>query len=182
MGKMINRIPGLRLLISNLPGLALRMLVELLSKPCNVNKHSKSLAWYTWYQKTLTKYSLFLCLKGGCTGSSESRLVKISHCWKSHVEAQLCLSQHKRFWYFLHCQTGLQISVCIWKLFFVFFNQNICCGYSKDSMSTNNTCLNLLVRNKQFYAQKFCLTGSMVKQGRLRHVINTGPVEQNFWA
>ena len=25
----------------------------------------------------------FLSLKGGCTGSSESTLVKIPHCWKS---------------------------------------------------------------------------------------------------
>ena len=29
----------------------------------------------------------FLSLKGGCTGSSESTLVKMSHCWKSHVTA-----------------------------------------------------------------------------------------------
>ena len=27
----------------------------------------------------------FLSLIGGCTGSSESTLVKIPHCWKSHV-------------------------------------------------------------------------------------------------
>ena len=34
-------------------------------------------------------------LKGGCTGSSESSLptslVKIPHCWKSHVTAQIYL-------------------------------------------------------------------------------------------
>ena len=45
MGKLINRIPGLRLLISSLPGSALRMQVESLGKPRDVNKHSKSLAW-----------------------------------------------------------------------------------------------------------------------------------------
>ena len=45
MGKMINRIPGLRILISTLPGLALRMLVESLGKPRDVNKRSQSLAW-----------------------------------------------------------------------------------------------------------------------------------------
>ena len=28
-------------------------------------------------------------LKGGCTGSSESTLVKMPHCWKSHVTAQI---------------------------------------------------------------------------------------------
>ena len=44
MGKLINRIPGSRLLISSLPALALRKLVELLRKPCDVNKLSQSLA------------------------------------------------------------------------------------------------------------------------------------------
>ena len=29
----------------------------------------------------------FLSLKGGFRGSSESTLVKIPHCWKSHVTA-----------------------------------------------------------------------------------------------
>ena len=38
--------------------------------------------------KLLTEHHLeFLRLKGGCTGSSESRLVKIPHCWKSHALA-----------------------------------------------------------------------------------------------
>ena len=40
-----NRIPDSRLLISSLPGSALRTLVELLGKPRDVNKHSQSLAW-----------------------------------------------------------------------------------------------------------------------------------------
>ena len=31
----------------------------------------------------------FLSLKVGCTGSSESTLVKMSHCWKSHAVAHL---------------------------------------------------------------------------------------------
>ena len=45
MGKLIKRIPGSRLLISSLPGSALRMLVESLGKPHDVNEHSQSLAW-----------------------------------------------------------------------------------------------------------------------------------------
>ena len=44
MGKLINRILGLRLLISSLPGLALRTHVKLLGKPRDVNKRSQSLA------------------------------------------------------------------------------------------------------------------------------------------
>ena len=43
--KMINRIPGTRLLISILPSSALRTLVESLGKPRDVNKRSQSLAW-----------------------------------------------------------------------------------------------------------------------------------------
>ena len=34
----------------------------------------------------------FLSLKGACKGSSESINVKMPHCWKSHVGAQLCKS------------------------------------------------------------------------------------------
>ena len=30
---------------------------------------------------------VFLSLKGGCTGESESTHVKMPHCWKSHVTA-----------------------------------------------------------------------------------------------
>ena len=42
--------------------------------------------------KLLIEHHLeFLGLKGGCTGSSESTLVKMPHCWKSHVVANMCL-------------------------------------------------------------------------------------------
>ena len=44
MGKLINRIPGWRLLISSLPGSALRTHVESLRKPRDVNMRSQSLA------------------------------------------------------------------------------------------------------------------------------------------
>ena len=43
--KLINRIPGSCLLISSLPGLALRTHVESLSKPRDVNKRFRSLTW-----------------------------------------------------------------------------------------------------------------------------------------
>ena len=45
--KLINRIPGLHLLISRLPGPALKMHVESLGKPGDVNNLSRSLASYT---------------------------------------------------------------------------------------------------------------------------------------
>ena len=41
---------------------------------------------YSLSVKLLTEHHLeFLSLKGGCTGSSESTLVKMSNCWKSHA-------------------------------------------------------------------------------------------------
>ena len=40
--------------------------------------------------KLLTEYHLeFISSKGGCTGLSESTLVKMSNCWKSHAAAQI---------------------------------------------------------------------------------------------
>ena len=45
---------------------------------------------YSMSVKLLTEHHLeFLSLKGGCTGSSESVLVKMPHCWKSHAAAQI---------------------------------------------------------------------------------------------
>ena len=40
--------------------------------------------------KLLTEHYLgFLSLKGGCRGLSESTLVKMPHCWKSHELAHI---------------------------------------------------------------------------------------------
>ena len=44
---------------------------------------------YSMSVKLRTEHHLeFLSLKGGCTGSSESTLMKMPHCWKSHVTAR----------------------------------------------------------------------------------------------
>ena len=42
--------------------------------------------------KLLTERHLeFLSLEGDCRGSSESTLVKIPHCWKSHALAHIII-------------------------------------------------------------------------------------------
>ena len=47
--------------------------------------------------KLLTEHHFeFLSLKGGCIGLSESTLVEIPHCWKSHALAQLILQMTTR--------------------------------------------------------------------------------------
>ena len=56
---------------------------------CAYAQTYQSLCWslkYSMTVKLLTEPHLrFLSLKGGRTGSSESTLVKIPHCWKSNV-------------------------------------------------------------------------------------------------
>ena len=55
--------------------------------------------------KLLAEHHLeFLNLKGGCTGSSESTLVKMSHCWKSHVVAQITI--HFLYWFYINRMTS----------------------------------------------------------------------------
>ena len=55
---------------------------------------------YSMSVKLLTEQRLeFQSLTGGCTGSSESTLVKIPHCWKSHVTAQIFVDEIHLFKY-----------------------------------------------------------------------------------
>ena len=53
----------------------------------------QSLCWsleYSMTVKLLTEQTLeFLSLTRGCTGLSESTLVKMPHCWKSHAAAHI---------------------------------------------------------------------------------------------
>ena len=47
--------------------------------------------------RLLTEQHLeFLSLKGGCTGKSESTLVKTPHCWKSRVALKCHIVHTKR--------------------------------------------------------------------------------------
>ena len=47
--------------------------------------------------KLLTKHNLkFLSLKGGCTSSSVCTLVKMPHCWKSHMSRLMYCSHFRR--------------------------------------------------------------------------------------
>ena len=49
--------------------------------------------------KLLTEHHLeFLSLKGSCTGSSESTLVKMPHCWKSHVMAHMYVQRIRQYY------------------------------------------------------------------------------------
>ena len=48
-----------------------------------------SLEYFTTVQLLTEHNSERLSLTGGCTGLSESTLVKRPHCWKSHVTAKL---------------------------------------------------------------------------------------------
>ena len=58
----------------------------------------QSLEYYISVQRLTKHHSDLLSLIGGCTGSSESTLVKMPHCWKSFVAAQILINLP-----FLHC-------------------------------------------------------------------------------
>ena len=46
--------------------------------------------------KLLTEHHLeFLSFSGGCRGSSESTLVKMSNCWKSHALAIISMFNYE---------------------------------------------------------------------------------------
>ena len=50
---------------------------------------------YSMTVKLLTEHHLeFLRLKGVCTGWSESTLVKMPHCWKSHVTSHIIMRKN----------------------------------------------------------------------------------------
>ena len=63
---------------------------------CVYAQSGQSLCWSIEYSiniKLLTEHHLeFFSLTGGCQGSSESTHVKMPHCWKSHVTAQIYFS------------------------------------------------------------------------------------------
>ena len=73
---------------------------------CAYAQSDQSLCYLLEYSMTvmlLTEQHLkFLSLKGGCTGISESILVKIPHCWKSHVSTRIYI------WFLIvYCQYRL---------------------------------------------------------------------------
>ena len=59
--------------------------------------------------KLLIEHHLeLLSLKGGCSGSSESTLVKMPHCWKSYVAAQMNLLFPKKHFILTNFKTLYQ--------------------------------------------------------------------------
>ena len=72
--------------------------------------------------KLLTEHHLeFLSLKGGCRGSSESTIVKMSNCWKSHALAHFILqliSFLVKIWHVIsHVVTPPLVLMTAWSLF-----------------------------------------------------------------
>ena len=62
-------------------------------QPAHTAQSDQSCCWsleYIMTLRTLTEHQLEShSLKGGYTGSSESTLVKIPHCWKSYVAGHI---------------------------------------------------------------------------------------------
>ena len=86
--------------------------------------------------KLLTEHNLeFLSLKGGCRGSSESTLVKMSNCWNSCAMAHMLLKLRKPIlkyklnkyhvqWFssFKHLKLPIsfKIPVTVWQIVYIY--------------------------------------------------------------
>ena len=71
------------------PQISLRIYAQSDQSHCLLLEYSMSV-------KLLTEQHLeFLSLKGECTGLWESKLVKMPHCWRSHVMAQIFECTHQ---------------------------------------------------------------------------------------
>ena len=76
---------------------------------------------YSMTVKLLIEHHLeFLSLKGGGTGSFESTLVKMPHCWKLHVAAHIRMWWYVSMWWLINPMDRLQ---AVW-YYFVFLNFN----------------------------------------------------------
>ena len=118
--------------------------------------------------KLVTEYHLeFLSLKGGCTGSLESTLVKMPYCWKYHLVAnyhvQIICSLLE--WYptfrgqHFFSDKCLNISTCY------------CCSYSPDQYnSISFKAYDCLHRNQwqiiclQIWCKIYLLSGNIVQK------------------
>ena len=111
---------------------------------CAYAQTDQTLCWsleYSMTVKLLTDPIMgFLSLTRGCTGSSEATLVKMPHCWKSRVAAQMCLMLDLFLWghlshYCDNCVTNYVTNnctipfgqACQWKWYYISLGtRNIC--------------------------------------------------------
>ena len=68
-----------------------------------------SLNYYISVKLLIELDLVFLSITGDCTGSSESTLVRMAHCWKSHVTVQTFLNTGPR----LQSVTCLATDACL---------------------------------------------------------------------
>ena len=82
------------------------------------------------------------CFQKRIHPDSEGQGLVNYQCKVWHVASMTCECKHLQLCFFVsnfldffpifRANAGLQIRVHNWKLFFLFLNQNICCGYSKE--------------------------------------------------
>ena len=139
MGKLINRIPGPRLLISSLPGSSLRTHDDPLSKHRDINKRSQSLAWY---QKTLTTFSVLTrsrstfehILKGPYPIQRQrwlaqwfqwKRFVIISYLWIGVEDIWSCDMVILSLYYPKHVLYEIWLQLALWFLNIIWLQSNV---------------------------------------------------------
>ena len=71
-----------------------------------------------FYTPVTEHHLKFLSLKGGCRGSSKSTHVKMPHCWKSHVLAQIYSMMEELGWKPLHERRSEQHLILLYKIIY----------------------------------------------------------------
>ena len=100
--------------------------------------------------KLLTEHHFeFLSLTGGCTGSSESTLVKMPNCWKSndHLVLYLCLQENTDILDYATSCVYLCLSSCQLVLH---------CFAETNLNSSGKVGINLLIQKSWFKVQTSC--------------------------
>ena len=69
----------------------------------------------------------FLSFKGGCRGSPESTLVKMSNCWKSHVTAHIFCKGFSKL-YYRYSELIVKYNICLKTLLQQCISEPVCYG------------------------------------------------------
>ena len=107
--------------------------------------------------KILTEHYLeFLSLTGGCTGSSESTLDKMPHCWKSHFMVYLLFQK----------KYSVKMAIIIWTITFIISSMLVEESYQNEEKLIKGAILNQMREwgKRIFQSQLYNTTQEVKKQ------------------
>ena len=125
--------------------------------------------------KLLTEHHLeCLSLTGGCTGSPESTLVKMPHCWKSHVMAHMFVSieDSREAIKEITCHNHVSRLQISWCFYLCFCLAQACSTFSEEI--TSHFYVPWILMICDYFL--FCQSKEMLCGTRKNHLIDTVPL------